>query len=165
EIKVRVKRPGVQVRSRKGYWALTAEETARATAPKKPGAPPEVQAALAPVNEPMRTRFIRTWIGTSRGENGKTRVTFVWEPSQKTPGDGGRHEEPQRVALMAVGEAGTPYFRGRVPDVAFASTSAATGTGGASGNRGAPSRPSRVTFDAMPGKMQLRVSVEGAGDQ
>jgi VWFA-related protein len=165
EIKVRVKRPGVQVRSRKGYWALTAEETARATASKKPGAPPEVQAALAPVNAPMRTRFIRTWIGTSRGENGKTRVTFVWEPSQKTPGDGGHREEPQRVALMAVGDAGTPYFRGRVPDVAVASTSAATGTGGASGNGGAPSRPSRVTFDAMPGKMQLRVSVEGASDQ
>ena len=35
EIKVRVKRPGMQVRARKGYWALNAEQTARALAPPK----------------------------------------------------------------------------------------------------------------------------------
>src|SRR5712691_1706064 len=34
EIKVQVKRPGVQVRARKGYWALTTEDVARALAPR-----------------------------------------------------------------------------------------------------------------------------------
>src|SRR4029077_7894976 len=125
EIKVRVKRPGVDVRARKGYWALNAEQTARAPAPPKPEMPKPMEAALNAISRPSRASVVRTWIGTSRGENGKTRVTFVWEPVARAPGDPSPSEsrEPSRVAVMAIAPDGSPYFRGRVPDVALASTS------------------------------------------
>jgi len=164
EIRVKVKRPGVQVRARKGYWALNAEQTARALAPPKPGVPKPVEAAIASaVARPSRASVVRTWIGTSRGENGKTRVTFVWEPLPKSPGDrpDGR-EEPARVSLMALTNEGSLVFRGRVPDVAVASTTPAASVAAANASGSAARGPQRVVFDAVPGKVQLRVSVEGS---
>jgi VWFA-related protein len=160
EIKVKTKRSGVQLRHRKGYWALTAEETARALAPPAPEKPKEFEEALASVSaRPAgQAPSIRTWIGTARGENGKTRVTFVWEPAPATPG--GRRDDPARVTVTALAPDGSAYFRGRVPDLAVASTAPdAAGTAGS----GPPARgPAQVVFDSRPGPMQLRYSVENA---
>ena len=36
----------------------------------------------------------RFWIGTARGENGQTRVTFAWEPVAPAAGRSGRHRQP-----------------------------------------------------------------------
>jgi VWFA-related protein len=167
EIKVRVKRPGIQVRARKGYWALNAEQTARALAPPKAPAPKPVEAAItAATSRPSRASVVRTWIGTTRGENGKTRVTFVWEPIVRPPGERNASEEPARVSLIAASPDGSPYFRGKVePGAATASASAGTSSAPTAASQGGPKGPGRVTFDVAPGKIQLRVSVEGAGAQ
>src|SRR6185503_19738432 len=165
EIKVRVKRPGIQVRARKGYWALNAEQTARAMAPPKPAVPKPVEAAInSAIARPSRASVVRTWIGTSRGDNGKTRVTFVWEPLPKLPGDRPR-EEPARVQLTAISPDGSPYFRGRVPTTAPLVASAGAAGTAAAAAAATPKAPQRVTFDVTPGKMQLRLSVEGADSQ
>ncbi len=142
-IKVRIKRPGVQVRARKGYWALSAEESARATAPPKAGPPPAVTRAVNSIAPSSGgRRFVRTWFGTEPGEDGLTKVTFVWEPIPAAPGV--KRDEPKQISLVAASPSGEEFFSGPVGDV--------TSAKGAS-----------VTFPVKPGKLRLRVAVEGTG--
>ncbi|MEP6783763.1 MAG: VWA domain-containing protein, partial [Acidobacteriota bacterium] len=63
EIKVKVKRPGLQVRARKGYWAYSEEDVRRATAGPKAGPPVEITKALNSIAPMTNRRYIRTWIG------------------------------------------------------------------------------------------------------
>jgi VWFA-related protein len=144
EIRVRVKRPGVQVRARKGYWAYSADDVKRALAGPKPGPPPAVTKALAAIAPMTNRRYVRTWIGNDRGDGGKTRLTLLWEPLPPTPGV--KRDEPRRVTVLATSPSGDIVYRGRVP-----SELAAAGSGGS------------VTFDAPPGKLDVRLTIEGDG--
>jgi VWFA-related protein len=164
EIKVRVKRSGADVRSRKGYWALTMADAARTVAAAKPGPPPAVSKALSSISEPSsRTRLVRTWVGTTRGDNGKTHVTFVWEPIAAMPGV--RREIPTSVSLIAAAPDGATVWRGNVPEAPAPAATTGTSANGSSGTAAAaPPPPSgyAVSFDAPPGRLQFRMSVNGA---
>jgi hypothetical protein len=149
-IKVNIKRKGLDVRARKGYWAYTVDDVARANAPRKEDSvPTAVSTALGDLSTPTRDKSAHFWIGTTRGENGMARVTFSWEPAPLVPGQT-REDPPAKVALMAVGRDGRQVFRGTVPEDA---TAAAAAKGGA------------VSFDAPPGQLQLKMTVEGTRNQ
>jgi len=153
EIKVRVKRSGVDVRSRRGFWAYTDADIKRLNAPKAPEMPKPVQQALATLSTPLQAaRFVRTWVGTERGENGKTRVTLIWEPLPVVQGV--RREQAGRVSLLAVDSSGSLVFRGRSPDAAAGPTAPATTPASA---------PQRFVFEAPPGKLEMRMQVDAAG--
>jgi len=144
ELRVRVKRPGVQVRARKGFWAFTNEEIKRAVAGPKPGPPAEITKALTAIAPLTNRRYIRTWLGSDRGPDGNNRMTFLWEPLPPTPGV--KRDEPRRVTVLATSATGDIVYRGRVP-----AELAAPGTGGL------------VRFDVPPGKIDLRLTIEGDG--
>lgn len=144
EIRVRVKRPGVQVRARKGYWAFTNEDVKRATAGPRPGPPAEITRALTAIAPLTNRRYIRTWFGNDRGPDGGNRMTFLWEPLPPTPGV--KRDEPRRVTVLATSAAGDIIYRGRVP-----SELAAPGNGGI------------IRFDVPPGKIDVRLTIEGDG--
>ncbi len=146
-IKVTVKRRGVDVRARKGYWAYTAEDVARAEAPRKSEVTTPVMTALGDLAAPMRDRSAHFWIGTSRGSDGKTKVTFLWEPAAVIPGQRDQ-EAAARVALTALDPDGRPVFRGKLPEDAAALP-----------------KGTSASFDASPGRIDLKMIVEGSRGQ
>jgi len=156
-IDVRVKRPNVEVRARKGYWAYTTEDVARAAAGPARDASPEITKALSAIVEPAREHTARFWTGSNRGDNGQDRVTFVWEA---LPGKNGESSGAARVQLTATSAAdGRPLFRGRIPE-AGASVPVQQFPPTADAPRATDLPTARISFAAPPGQVDLRIVVE-----
>jgi hypothetical protein len=89
------------------------------------------------------------WVGTEQGTNGKTKVSIVWEPLPPTTGV--RTEQAGRLSVLAATEKGDLVYRGRSPD------------GPAPPPTATPMKePQRISFDAPPGKLELRMTIEAA---
>jgi VWFA-related protein len=156
DIKVRIKRRGVEARARRGYWAATANDVLKASTPAKEVAKPVLN-ALATLSGSIQSKsYVRTWVGTEKGAGGKTRVTLVWEPSPLPPG--ARRDPPGAVAVLAATEKGDLVYRGRS---SLPGTPGAGSAGTAPLPAGAGAGAQRLTFEAPPGKLELRLTIEG----
>lgn len=81
KITVRVKRPGMRVLARQGYWAPSRKEIeAAAVAAHKPETP-GVSGAMRTLARLEPRGPVQSWVGFSRNAQGETVATLTWEPS------------------------------------------------------------------------------------
>ena len=131
-IKVKVKRSGLEVRARAGYWAPTIRDMQRATKEKEEvsNLPPAVAQALSELTPAASHRTVDVWVGTSLGAEGRPQVRVVWTPREPETGEAA---EPIAGATAVATSASGQAFDGEV-----------TREG--------------VTFEAPPGHLQISLA-------
>ena len=79
---MKVKRRGVRVTARRGYWAASDKEhTAAADAAATP-VNTALTGALAVLSDSVNTRAVSIWTGFAKADAANTRVMFTWEANQ-----------------------------------------------------------------------------------
>ena len=82
DIDVRVRRKGVRVIARNGYWSPSPEEASTATAaPAAPPIPPEVSEALGAARRDAPRSACSTGSASRRSTQGESRVSIIFEPA------------------------------------------------------------------------------------
>jgi VWFA-related protein len=138
-------RKDVSLRARAGYWAAVPAPVRTTRNGRDSSSPFRVPNKISPL--------VRSWFGMAPGNDGATRVSFVWEPAPRVPGDRSRAPLPARVALnVAREDTGETVFDGAVlPSI------------------GAPDDPDaaamRATFELPPGKLRVSMSIQDAASQ
>jgi hypothetical protein len=87
KISVKVKRSGLRVMARQGYWAPSPREVEAAAELANRVREPGVALALDTAENTRATKRVASvWLGMSKGTGGKTAVNLAWEPSESTRG-------------------------------------------------------------------------------
>jgi VWFA-related protein len=144
DVHIAVKRRGVQVWSRTGYWVPSrADIDLIRTTTKLRELPPPTTISIRPAHT---SGLIRSWFGLLPGSNGETRITFTWEPDDSAPVKR-RDGAAARVVLSATTLDGKSVFQGAVAP--------------ASGDAADKQRQQAV-FDAPPGTLELQMKISAA---
>ncbi len=144
-IQVRVKRGGVRVTSRRGYWAPTPEEANPAPAPPSD---PRLTEALTALVVPEEGRFMDLWVGTAPAADGLTSVQVTWDPAARSTDVVPEVVEVEPVARGAGGES-----LGAAQEI-LANAYAREEPG-----------PTVAVFDLPPGPAALRVTARSEGGE
>lgn len=139
QIRVRVKRPKVDVRARKGYWASTAADISRAANPAPLTPRPILDALAATATASHEGRLVRTWVGIGRGADGRSRVTVAWEPVASAGGV--RADAAARITISANPPKGETVFESEPADL------------------GASGVSQHLSFDVAAGSLEVKIIV------
>jgi VWFA-related protein len=146
-ISVKVDRKDVEVRARKGYYAYSVDEVAKAMTPPKPRPPAAVTNALDSVEEPGRDHPFRVWAAATKGADGQAKVTMSWELADDAP-PGPKAPAIDHVTLNARSATGQVVFDGDVKPNPAASVPAGS-----------------VSFAVPPGGVRLKATAVAASGE
>lgn len=150
-IDVRVTRRGARVESRRGYWAPQASELEAANEPPPPEEP-GLRESLKTFSRPVDGQAVALWIGMSRGEGGKTRVSVSWDPSGRMASTGVQEKTRERAARLEIEPlttTGTALGEARTIATGLLTTDTAT----------------IATFDLAPGAATLKLAARSASGE